>query len=527
MAFDPSIISQIPDMAPNPVAAQGEAYKLKDLQTNQQSNSLKLSQDQKQVADQDKARNILKGTKLDSPEDVTKAAEKLTNAGLPDQAMNFMKTMQGLQESKGNLTEQQYRVLGQKSDIIGSTVGSLVNESQQLIQSGQSPAMVNALMQPKYQAAIQQLHNQKLGDGSPALNAQDLQQIEQHPQFDANFLRSIADRSKQGSAAIKAQLDFHKSETADKALAIKEADEERKEKSDAETERKHKADEEQKAKGIPDQLSGVALDLARDNVMADPSSMRQYASYSSKDPRKNQINEAIAAKLKEGGMGFPDLVRLRTRFSGEKKSVEKLIAQRDGIEAFEGLARANGERALELLKMVDDTGVPMIEGFTRSAKRKAGNVDAGELASVLNSFQTETARVIGGNPNMTGVVTDSARKDVQALVPQSSSVASGIRNISRLLTEMDIRRDMVNSEIDRGQKSMTDISPNSPLPQRNPSGSLVAPGAAPAAPLSQTGAPPAVTPQPAAAAQPGGAPAAAPPAGGTDFSHLWNGPAAQ
>jgi hypothetical protein len=530
MAFDPSIISQIPDMAGNPVAAKAEGYKLADMATGAESNKLLLGQQKQQIADKEKAKNLLKGTKLDSPQDVTKAAEKLTQAGLPDEAMQFMKAMQGLQESKGNLTLQQYKVLEEKNNLMGSAAATLVNQYQGMVDSGVSPQLAQAIMQPKYTAALQQLGQTKLGDGTPALNQQDLGQIGQNPKFDPNFLRTIADRSKQSAAALTEQMKFHQEQVRDKTEAIKaraedrmSKNEERLERATEEQARENRAKDEARKEGIPEKLSVDALEVAGPVVMADPSQMSRYAGRSPKDPRMGQINEWIGHHLKEAGLGWQDMERLRQNFKSESKSIDKMTAQLNGIESFEGLARANGERVLDLIKMVDDTSVPLAEGFLRSAKRKTGGVDAGELASVLNSFQTETARIIGGNPNMTGVVTDSARKDVQAIAPQSMSAAQAERNIKRLFTEMDLRKDLIRQQIGQAQKRSTDIGPDAALAARNPDGSLAAPTAAPAPP----GATPAAGAQPPAVASPAGAapPAAPPPAApGGGFSHLWNNP---
>lgn len=496
MAFDPSIISQIPDMAPNPVAAQQQGYKLADMQTQAGSNRLAFQQQKQQAADNEKAKNILKGTKLDSPQDATKAAEKLTEAGLPDQAMQFMKAVQGLQESKGNLTLQQYQLMSAKNDIIGSAVASLVGQYDQMIQSGATPALANAVMQPKYQQAIQQLSQAKLPDGSPALGPQDLQQIQQNPQFNPQFLRTIADRSKQGAAALQAQMKFHADERADKIAGIRadaekrmEEDERRKIKLAEETLRENREKDKARDAGIPEPLGQGALDTAARIVMADPSRMKDYTSMSAKDPRKNQINNYIDKVMKESGMKYQDLTRLRQNWRSENKSIDKLQSQLHGIEAFEGLARANGERVLELIDMVDDTGVPLIEGFRRSAKRKVGGVDESELASVLSTFQNETARVLTSSPNMTGVVTDSARKDLQAVAPQSMTAAQAKRIINRLFTEMDVRRDQLVSEIEKAEKQSVSFKPQSAvegLVPRNPDGSPTVPAGpaagAPAAP---------------------------------------------
>lgn len=513
MAFDPSIISQIPDMAGNPVAAKEQAYKLSDMATGAESNKLALGQQKQQIEDTTKARNILKGVKLDSPQDVTRAAEKLTNAGLPDEAMKFMKAMQGLQESKGNLTLQQYQLMGAKNDIIGGAVASLVGQADQMIQSGASPALVNAVMQPKYQQAIQQLSQAKLPDGSPALGPEDLKQIQQNPQFNLQFLRTIADRSKQGAAALQAQMKFHADERADKIAGIRaeaekrmEQDERRKIMLAEETLRENREKDARLRAGIPEPMSQELLDtVAGPLYMADANQMSKFSTNSPKDPRKGQLNEWVKDKLNASGMKWQDLERLRQNFKAEGKSIDKLVPQLNAIESFEGEVRGNGERVLELIDMVDDTHVPLAEGFLRSSKRKLGGVDASELGSVLNSFQTQVARIIAGNPNMAGVVTDSARKDLQSIAPQSMNADTAKRIVKRLFTEADLRTDMIKLQINKAQDHSMESTQYS-IPQRNPDGSLKTP-----APQAAAG--PAAAPAAQSGVPPGGAPA--PPSGTT------------
>lgn len=217
MAFDPSIISQIPDFAPNPMRQKENAYKLADLIDTQQLDRLKLNSAKSAQADQAKAKSILKDADYSTPEGVTKTAEKLSRAGLADQAMDFMKVMQELQSSKGNLQKQQYEILAAQNDMIGNVTAGLVNEYDS-VAARVGPQQALAMMQPKYQAAIQQLSNTRLPDGTPALGPNQMQQIQANPQFNPDFLRTVAQRSKEGAAALKAQLEFHKEQTAEKRV---------------------------------------------------------------------------------------------------------------------------------------------------------------------------------------------------------------------------------------------------------------------------------------------------------------------
>lgn len=98
MAFDPSVISQIPDGAGNPEQAQQNAYTLYDSKNKVEMNSLNLAAAKQSQADTTATRNILKNEDLSTDRGVNVAAEKLSRAGLQDQAMKVKKDA-GLQKS--------------------------------------------------------------------------------------------------------------------------------------------------------------------------------------------------------------------------------------------------------------------------------------------------------------------------------------------------------------------------------------------------------------------------------------------
>ena len=187
-------------------------------------------------------------------------------------------------------------------------------------------------------------------------------------------------------------------------------------------------------------LDPDAITMAGTVVMADPSRIRDYASFGSEGQNiRTQINNVISKRLKDSGLKPEDLVKFRISAKNNAASSQKLTAQANAVDAFEGLARNNGERVLELISKLDQTGVPLTEGLLRSARNKLGSDDAAELQSVLTTFQTETSRILS-NPNMTGVVSDSARHEVQDMVPGNMSSSQARRVINRIFTEMDVRK---------------------------------------------------------------------------------------
>lgn len=192
-------------------------------------------------------------------------------------------------------------------------------------------------------------------------------------------------------------------------------------------------------------------DAAATVVMSDPNRIRDYASFGATgQAARTQIQQAITKKLQDAGMTPADLVALRARAHAEQGNLSTLTKQQAQLGAADQLVHANGDRLMQLFDLVDNTGVPMIEGFTRSAKRQAGGVDPAELTSVLTTFQTEVARMLNGNPNMTGVISDSLRDEISKMAPGNMSTAQAKRIINRLYLETSIRKQAVDDQLNSG-----------------------------------------------------------------------------
>ena len=58
MAYDPSILSKIGQMGPNPVGAMQDAYTLKNVIDTSQINQMKLNEERQAVSDQNTLRSL-------------------------------------------------------------------------------------------------------------------------------------------------------------------------------------------------------------------------------------------------------------------------------------------------------------------------------------------------------------------------------------------------------------------------------------------------------------------------------------
>ena len=208
---------------------------------------------------------------------------------------------------------------------------------------------------------------------------------------------------------------------------------------------------------VGEDLPPDELDLAATTVMTDPNQMRQFASFGKAgQARRDQINAAVSAKLKTAGMTPSDLGNLRATFKAQGASINKLVPQLNAIEAYEQTAKFNGQRLLDLVDKIDNTGVPVIEGYARRAQKAVGDPDQAEFASVLQQYQTEAARIIS-NPNLTGVLSDSARQELQEVISGNMSAGQLKRVINRLNTEFEFRANAIRGQIGNAGQGMTNL----------------------------------------------------------------------
>lgn len=229
------------------------------------------------------------------------------------------------------------------------------------------------------------------------------------------------------------------------------------------------------------QLSPEAVHDAMIDVFTDPARMRQYASFGQQgQDARTAINNEKAKTLRAIGMTEDQVIRQQAIAKAQVKSVAQLVPMQNALNAYETVARGNGERVLELVNKVNKSGVPLINSAERLGKLATGDPDAAELMQVLQNYQTETARIIA-NPNLTGQLTDTARSEIQGIVPANMTAAQAARIVNRLNFEFDLRNRGVQDSLDKA------TSQASVYPGAQPSAPSPAPPPASAPPMTATG----------------------------------------
>jgi hypothetical protein len=220
MAFDPSVISQIPDSGPNPVEARAQGFKLADLINTEQLNKLRLNQVQTEQSDQLKMKETLKPFDLSKPEEITKAAQALSKAGLPQQAMKLMGTAQEYQTGQADAALKQLQVAKGQNNIIAGALDDVYGQLQKLQEAGATPEMLDLRAAQLGGDAIKRLRQQQ-------------------PEFSTFLDRFASDPKnltfggiKQAENASNVHQQKLKDMIAERGVKVKEASEEEKERHD-------------------------------------------------------------------------------------------------------------------------------------------------------------------------------------------------------------------------------------------------------------------------------------------------------
>ena len=133
---------------------------------------------------------------------------------------------------------------------------------------------------------------------------------------------------------------------------------------------------------------------------------------------------AIAA---DAGMDVPEF---RATFQANRGALSKTMQSQAAVSTYIATADKNAEQVLAVLDKIPD-GSPLLNGVARSLSSLGGNVDMSEFNVYLKSVKTEYGKIIS-QPNLTGVLTDNARKEASSLLPDNATVGQ-IRTSLRAL----------------------------------------------------------------------------------------------
>lgn len=214
----------------------------------------------------------------------------------------------------------------------------------------------------------------------------------------------------------------------------------------------------------PDTLYNAALD-----TMFDPNRLYTYTTRGKEGQlRKDQINAEKTRIMKDTGLTQADLINLQAKAKSQIKSQTDLVQMQNAFNAYETLARGNGQRFLELARKVNKSGVPVFNSALRLGAVATGDPDAAEMLSVLTTYQFEVARILSSQKPSASPITDSARHEIENIVPANLTVGQAIRVINRINAEFDLRQLGLEQSMKDAQMGIGGWLPGSTATPGNP-----------------------------------------------------------
>jgi len=143
-----------------------------------------------------------------------------------------------------------------------------------------------------------------------------------------------------------------------------------------------------------------------------------------------------------------DLASNRAAYDANKSSLAQLQRSRDAVVAFEGTAMKNLDLFLTQAKGIMDSGSPIINKPLRSVGREViGSTNIAAFEAARRVAINEIAKVTS-NPNLTGQLSDAARKEVEEFVPQNATFAQCYSVAQVLKQDMGNRHGELDKQID-------------------------------------------------------------------------------
>lgn len=314
MAFDPSVISSIPDGAGNPIKAKGDAYTLASLIDDQQLGRMKLNQAKSEQEDLGKIKQVLSKADISTFEGQNKAAEAATRIN-PKLGMDLQRNFAQRQSAQYEKQDQDLKIYAVQQDHIAGALDNVLAEADALRKSGASDAMVTATIMKSTLAAKEQLSQQKLPNGQPVWNASLDKALAAGP-LTYDRIKALENQSNKGQELIKARL-------AERHQGVAEAQETERERHDRATEslgnRKETAKEATDSKGI---ITDDATDLAAQRLLNGEKASDVLANFGrGKQGPENiaKVQNRFAALAKEQKMSPEDITNRRLEMQGVVK----------------------------------------------------------------------------------------------------------------------------------------------------------------------------------------------------------------
>lgn len=208
------------------------------------------------------------------------------------------------------------------------------------------------------------------------------------------------------------------------------------------------------------QLSPDAINLAAQNLLQ--TGQGPQGMYRSPGTTAAVYNKAAQMNQEQGG---PGLAANKATYQADAHSLAAIQKNFDNVTAFENTAGKNLDQFLKTAKEVVDSGSPLINSPLRSLSSQAiGSDKMAAFNAARQTALTEIAKVLSSANAGSGVVSDSARHEVESLIGPNASLKQIYAAANILKTDMDNRHQAYADQIGVIKQRMSN--------QQQPSGGI-------------------------------------------------------
>lgn len=193
------------------------------------------------------------------------------------------------------------------------------------------------------------------------------------------------------------------------------------------------------AADVPD-LSQEALDQAAE-VYATNQQLPSMGLGKQGGVMKRRIMDR-AAELFPGG----DMAGQAAAYKADRQSLQQLQVKMDNLSAYEKMAGKNLDVMEEAQKGVYDSGIPIANHFIRTLQRAGGNANVAKFDIARQTAAIEAARILN-NPNLTGELSDSARKELNDIVRGDATTEQALAVLGVIRRDFRNRFDATTAQL--------------------------------------------------------------------------------
>lgn len=159
------------------------------------------------------------------------------------------------------------------------------------------------------------------------------------------------------------------------------------------------------------------------------------------------VTNYTAAKNGQPGLSGDDMAMQGANFAADKKSLADIQPKYDAVTAFMNTADANQVLLKEVLSKVPSTGITGLNGLARAASQVLGSDDMAQFNAAVKTLNDEYARIIS-QPNLSGVLTDSAREEMKSVLSPNAQPSQILRALETVGREGHNRQLMFKQQLD-------------------------------------------------------------------------------